>query len=190
MANAQCQPIIRGAVVSAIQLANNAASMLETGHPEAARLFQFFFGHAPSRPVPWAGNRASGAIVAIRFRAVARALQSRGTLFRCNPACTVNASTCAGSECSPREPNVVELCQGFWNPPAGLHLAPQFFRGAVILHEMLHLLFTDFFHHPGHSSGDPVRRRDNAHCYEAFALRAAGHAADHVDVTACRTRPV
>src|SRR6266542_5361710 len=38
--------------------------------------------------------------------------------------------------------------------------------------------------------GDPEeRRRDNAHCYEAFALRTAGHGADPADVAACRARP-
>jgi hypothetical protein len=200
LAAGQCGPTIRLAINAAIQLAENASTKLEAAvaiepakrdadAKETARLFRFFFGHDPSRPVPWAGNKASGAVVAFRFRAVARGLRSRGTLFRCHPTCGANAQTCAGPECTPREPNVVELCPGFWTPPAGLHLSPQFFRAGVILHEMLHLLFTDFFHHPGHVSGDPVRRRDNAHCYEAFALRVAKHAADHVDVSNCVNLP-
>jgi len=67
--------------------------------------------------------------------------------------------------------------------------ASDVWAAGVILHEMLHLLFFEFFHHPGHPSGDPVRRRDNAHCYEAFALRVAGHAAEPGDVTACWNQP-
>jgi hypothetical protein len=49
---------------------------------------------------------------------------------------------------------------------------------------MLHLLYIEFVRH------DPKeRRRNDAHCYEAFAMRVAGHAAAKSDVTRCRTRP-
>lgn len=197
---AQCRTVLRQALVAAISLAENGATKLEAALSvpannrdadmrETVRLFRFFFGHDPSRPVPWAGNKASGAIAAFRFRAVANGLRARGTVFRCDPGCTNVAQVCASPECTPREPNVVTLCPPFWSPPAGLRVSAQFFRGAVILHEMLHLLFPTFFHHPGHVSGDPERRRDNAFCYEAFALRVARHAADHVNVTNCRARP-
>jgi hypothetical protein len=197
----RCGIVVREAVVAAISLAENAATKLDAtlsvapinrdaDMKETVRLFRFFFGHDPSRPVPWAGNKASGAVVAVRFRAVAHGFRTRGTVFHCDPTCTANATTCASPQCTPPVPNVVNLCPAFWNPPAGLHVSAQFFRGGVVLHEMLHLLFPTFFHHPDHSSGDPVRRRDNAHCYEAFALRVAKHGADHVDVTNCRSEPV
>jgi hypothetical protein len=182
----QCRNILRRAIHDAIFLAANATSKLEANprDPSTVRKFRFFFGHDPSRPVPWAGNMESGASVAHRFRKVAEALQGRGTLYRCG-------CPGAGPEVRARtnarvEPNAVNLCARFWNPPPGLRLSHRFFRAGVILHEMLHLLYHEFFHHPGHPSGDPVRRRDNAHCYETFALRVAGRAADPSDVTACR----
>ena len=192
----QCQGVLRQAIRSAIFLANNAASKLERASKvatrtagqddETIRLYRFFFGHDPSRPVPWAGNQESGLVVAHRYRKAAEALLSRNTLYRCGcPGArpTVNAQTNAAAEA-----NVIKLCTNFWNPPAGMRLSKHAFRAGVIMHEMLHLLYHEFFHHPGHPSGDPVRRRDEPHCYEAFALRIAGHAADPSDVRACRNR--
>ena len=195
---ARCLTVLRQAILSAIQLASNAEralkQVLEPGprarskeDEETVRLFRAFFGHDPSRPVPWAGNQASGASVAYRFRKVAEALQGRGTLYRCGcPGAGANivAQTNAGAE-----PNVIELCPQFWNPPAGLRLSDRFFRAGTLIHEMLHLLFHEFFHHQGHPSGDPERRRDNSNCYESFALRVAGHAADPSAVRQCRVRP-
>jgi hypothetical protein len=204
----QCRAVLRQAVIEAIKLANNAASKIDTAtktepgkrSAEAKRtadLFRFFFGHDPTRPVPWAGNRASGASVAYRFRAVAKALQKggRNTTFRClntRANCAADDFTC----CSPgdnawvrppggagAEPNVVNLCAAFWTPRAGLRGLPApYYRAGVLVHEMLHLLFIDFLRHtpPG---------RPNAHCYEAFALRLAGFGADPVDVCQCRGTP-
>ena len=192
----QCRNVLRHAIRASINIASNAASKLEAASKlsgrtsprddETVRLFRFFFGHDPSRPVPWAGNRESGLIVAQRFRKAAEALQSWGILYRCGcpgAGAEVRARTNAAIA-----PNVINLCPRFWNPPPGLRLANRYFRAGVILHETLHLLYHEFFHHPGHPSGDPVRRRDEPHCYEAFALRVAGHAADPTDVTQCRAR--
>jgi hypothetical protein len=189
VAAGQCRAVLRQAITAAISLANNAASKLEASprHAETVRLFRFFFGHDPSRQVPWAGNKESGASVAQRLRKVAEALQGRGTLYHCGcPGAgpEVRARTNAATE-----PNVINLCPRFWNPPAGLHVSNRFFRAGVLLHEMLHLLYHEFFHHAGHPSGDPERRRDNAHCYEAFTMRVAGHAADPSDVNQCTARP-
>jgi hypothetical protein len=192
----QCRNVLRQAIRASIFLASNAASRLELASKAEGRVsprdddlvrkFHFFFGHDPSRPVPWAGNKVSGLVVAHRYRKAAEALQGRGTLYRCG---------CPGAGPGVRaitnwdaEHNVINLCPIFWNPPPGLHLSNRYFRAGVILHEMLHLLYHEFFHHPGHPSGDPARRRDEPHCYEAFALRAAGHAADPSDVTSCRAR--
>lgn len=58
--------------------------------------------------------------------------------------------------------------------------------------EMLHLIYGEFFRHirvPPNPDDPQERRRDNAHCYEAFALRAAGHTPDRCDICRCRRRP-
>lgn len=69
VAAGQCVAVLRQAIIEAIRLANNAASKLEPSQRDAetketARLSKGFFGHDPTRPVAWAGNKASGAIVA------------------------------------------------------------------------------------------------------------------------------
>jgi hypothetical protein len=179
---------VRQAIVDAIGLARSAATALESTPPsrDTTRLFRAFFGHDPSWPVPWAGNRPSGLTVAHRFHRCAEELAGGRTVtYRCvNCASTTNARTNAAAD-----PSLIMLCPRFFNRPAGLPLGNQFFRAGVVLHEMLHLLYHQFFHHPGHPSGDPVRRRDNAHCYEAFALRLAGHASEPGDVAACWNQP-
>lgn len=190
VAAAQCRNVLRRAILDAINLANNAASKLEARPVDAAtvRHFRFFFGHDPSRPVPWAGNRPSGDIVAQRFRTVARQLRTRGTLYLCGcPGAGpgVNART--------RRPytlNTVRLCARFWRlgQPGFLAvgLDPKWVRAGIILHEMLHVYFGQFFRHHPH---DPERRRDNAHCYEAFGLQVARHAPEQSDIKKCRRRP-
>src|SRR5215216_90015 len=76
---AECRRVVRQAISEAIKMAENAASRLENAvkpgardkeAQETARLFTFFFGHDPSRLVPWANNKPSGANVAERFRLV------------------------------------------------------------------------------------------------------------------------
>jgi hypothetical protein len=186
----RCRAVVRQANVDAIELARNAAMALESTPPsrETTRLFRAFFGHDPSRPVPWAGNRPSGLIVAHRFRRCAEELAGGRTMtYRCVTNCRPkdNARTNAA-----REPSVIRLCPRFFNRRTSCPLGNQFFRGGVVLHEMLHLLYHQFFHHAGrHRSGDPERRRDNAHCYEAFALQLAGHVAEPGDVAGCCRRP-
>jgi hypothetical protein len=57
---------------------------------------------------------------------------------------------------------------------------------------MLHLLYRGFFRHfavPPHPDDPQERRRDNAHCYEAFALQVASHPPSPTDLSRCRTRP-
>jgi hypothetical protein len=200
IAAGQCRAVLRQAIIEAIKLANNAASKVDAATKlepskryaetkKTAALFKFFFGHDPTRPVPWAGNAASGVSVAFRFRAVAKELGGgRRIVFRClptRPDCAAADLTCCSTDSNAwvnqaTVPNVVHLCASFWNPPAGLRglPAPQY-RAAIIIHEMLHLLFQDFLLHtpPG---------RPDAHCYEAFALRVAGFGADPFDVRQCR----
>lgn len=188
VAAAQCRTIVWRAAADAIRLCINAANKLEAQDAPTSAHFLRIFGHPPSRPVPWAGNRSSGATVAHRLRKVAEALHGRVVHFRCTcpgaPAGT-NARTNAAVE-----RNVINLCARFWNrADAGLPLSNRFFRAGVVLHEMLHLLYHEFFHHAGHPSGDPERHRDNSHCYEAFALLANGHTPEQGDLDACAARP-
>jgi hypothetical protein len=184
---AQCRNTVYVAAREAIRLCVSAASKLDTRDGATVNHFVRSFGHDPSRPVPWGGNRASGAIVAYRLRKVAEGLHGRVVHFRCvgpGARAPVNARTNWQAE-----PNVINLCARFWNPPAALPLPVLSFRGGVILHEMLHLLFHSFFHHAGHPSGDPERHRDNSHCYEAFTLLADGKRPEQGDLDACARRP-
>ena len=174
----RCRPILGQAIRDAIQVALTAATKLEASpvDAETARKFQFFFGQPPTRPVPWANNRPSGLVVAQRYRAVARALREPG-IFRCGcpgaPA-TANAAT--------RPNGDILLCTSFWAEPK------QFIRAGIVLHEAFHRYFWSFMSHR-QGARDPIeRRRDNAHCYEAFALRAADHGVDLSDVRGCRRR--
>ena len=176
-----------------------------------AGFFITFFGHDPRTPVSWADNMASGDSVARRLEAVARELRGsakggRTITFRvcagCGPGIEPNngndccrngkrAGTCQNTTACPHPtPNVITLCPPFWNPPAQRGLPPEGFRGGVILHEMLHILYTNFFHHhypPGSSTTE--RRRNNAHCFRAFALRATGYGQDNDAISGCTDRP-
>jgi hypothetical protein len=189
---------VRQAIFEAINLANNAAdklaapTMIEPGKRDpikdkvaiqTANFFRAFFCHDPTRRVPWDDNDKSGVSVAKRFRAVAKNLggpEARRITFRCDPAC----DPCTRAHTNQHdEPDVINLCALFWNPPPAMPgLPPEGFRGGVILHEMLHVLYTDFFHHDANE-----HRRNNAHCFRAFALRAKGYGQDQVATVGCAT---
>ncbi len=186
---AQCRAVLRQAIREAIKLADNAAGKLEARDPGVVKFFRFFFNHPPNRPIPWAGGEESATSVAKRFRAVAKALQKggRNTTFHCLPTaagCADNDLTCCSTTANAwvnpaGEANTLNLCAGFWTPPAGLRGLPApYYRAGVIIHEMLHLLYRDFLLHGV--------RRANAHCYEAFALRVAGFGVDPIDICMCR----
>jgi hypothetical protein len=180
LTEAEFNGIVRQAVIEAIRLANNAADKLEVVTPETARLYRFFFCHDPSRPVPWAGNEASGSIVAKRFRAVAKELGGgRRIVFRCDPNCPGDIR---GFTNVHGQPNVIGLCAPFWNPPLQAGLPPEGFRAGVILHEMFHLLLT-----MRHDQNE--KRTNNAHCLRAFALRALGYGQDNLRIGACTGDP-
>jgi hypothetical protein len=194
--------IVRQAISEAIKLAITAASKLDAAvvfgprtkdAEETTRLFKFFFCHDPRLPVPWADNMASGASVADRFRKVARELGGsakggRTITFRFCPDCEDDVRAHTNQE---NEPNVINLCAPFWNPPPGLRgLPPEVFRGGTILHEMLHVLYTDFFHHSyPPDSRTTERKRNNAYCYKAFALRVGRYGQDNDVVSGCTDRP-
>jgi hypothetical protein len=72
-----------GNVVNSDKLTKDAANLEEVVRRKVG-LDKGFFGHDPTWPVSWAGNKASSAIVAHRFRMVARGLGGgRRMLFRC-----------------------------------------------------------------------------------------------------------
>lgn len=178
---AHCDATLRRAILDAIAIANNAVRRLTaaTIDSETRRLFTFFLGHDPSRPVPWANNEQSRVTVAKRLRTCARELGGgRWTRYRCG---------CPGLDPElrawVRSPIEVSLCPRFWGASPQAGLSARFFRAGVILHEMLHQLYFEFVLH-----NENERRRNNAHCYEALALRLAGHAADASDVQQCRER--
>jgi OmpA family len=194
VAAGQCRNILLWAIRDAIHLAANTASKLEANprDPKTVSIFLKLFGHDPSRRVPWAENKESGAIVAWRLRKVAQELGGgRRTLYRCGcpgAAPTVNARTVSPTE--------VLLCPRFWKLgqpgflPAGQD--PRWIRAGTILHEMLHQLFGEFFRHfrvPPHPDDPQERRRDNAHCYEAFALLVDGRTPSQSDINRCKARP-
>ena len=195
-----CIGIVRRAIQDAIWLAENAAEQLTARDDEAVRLFRSFFGD-PERLVPWANNRPAADLVAGRFRAVGRGFRTRVPHIRC-AVVGPGAEQCAGENAFalprsvptatlPLPRNTIHLCPPFWSvAPAGT--VSRFWRAAILLHEMLHLLFWEFFGHQANlpRAGDPEeRRRDNSHCYEAFALRVAKQGADPNDVTVCNERP-
>ena len=199
---AACPPqaanIVRRAIQDAIRLAQNAASKLTARDVEAIRLFRFFFGD-PERPIPWANHRRAADLVAHRFQTVADGFRSRVPHIRCATAADADCGATVAFVVPRRAPtaaiplprNTISLCPPFWGAaPAGT--VPRFWRAATLLHEMLHLLFSNFFGHQVNlpRPGDPEeRRRDNSNCYESFALRVAGHGADATAVTDCRGRP-
>ena len=196
----ECRAVVGRAIRDAIFLAESAATKLEARDNEAVRLFRFFFGD-PSRPVPWADNRQAADLVAFRYRAVADGFRKRVPHIRCGTVAAGDCGATANAYTRPRHAptptipfphNTIVLCPPFWGPsPPGTDV--ESWRSAILLHEMLHLLFWEFFGHQVNlpRPGDPEeRRRDNAHCYEAFALRVAKHGADPADVTACTNRPM
>lgn len=196
---AGCRAAIRAAVREAIRLANNAANKLEAAiavppasrdadAQRTAKRFKFFFRHDPAHAIKWAGHEESGVSVAKRFRAVAKELDcGRRVVFHCRPTrvpCADTDLTCCPADVnawfSTDVRNGVNLCDGFWNPPADLPegLPVRSFRAGIIIHEMLHMLFEHL--------RDVGQGRIRAACYEGFALRAAGIPADQFDVCQCR----
>jgi hypothetical protein len=174
-----CQNVLRRAILDAGQLALNAARKLEANprDPRTINEFRRFFDHEPSLPSPWLGIRDSGSRFARRFRAVAEALRSAGTLYRCDTCTGIREDPPAGAVLDAHAIaiplNEVVLCPSFW----GL---PRFLQAGVIVHEMFHLRFDPCF---GHDTCET--KRTSAYCYEAFALRVAGHSPEKLVIDRC-----
>ena len=179
------QNVLLTAILDAIDLASNAAKRLQQG--TTGGLFKLCFGDEPT--ASWEPNMQAGTIVARRFRKVAAALQGGNTLYKCVSSCP--------SLCDPPDPmvmcdhdlnalailceNEVRLCPLFWQ-------LPPFLKAGVILHEMFHLCFgltCAWFQHDGKE-----RERNNAYCYQAFALKVKGHNPDLTTLNKCKaTKP-
>jgi hypothetical protein len=174
---AQCRQVLRTAIRDAIALGSGAVTALE-GTPSArtVRIFRDTFGHPPSRPVPWAGGRSSGATLARRYRLAINALLRGGTSYICDPTLPYNGWT------DPDHPSRVLLGPTFWTQN-------RMDRGATILHEMMHQYYIEFIKHnaPGWTR---EHRRNNAHCLTNFALQIRGLTVPPLYLTSCTDRPV
>jgi len=172
---AQCRQILRTAIRDAIGLGSGAAAALEvTPTARTVRIFRGTFGHPPSRPVPWAGGRSSGATLARRYRLAINALLRGGTAYICDPTLPANARTV--------NPSRVLLGPTFWTQN-------RMDRAATILHEMMHQYYIEFILHnvPGWTK---EHRRNNAYCLANFALQIRGLTVPPEYLTRCTDRPV
>ncbi|MCK6620984.1 MAG: hypothetical protein HUU32_05915 [Calditrichaceae bacterium] len=182
---AKCSRILQRAICQAIRLAAKAADMLKhPRNPVIDLMFHQVFGHSASQAIPWAGNSEPGDIVAWRFWQVEQALRQQTTFYRCD-SCTTTTSD------DPPAGSIVDvhalafpatkevwLCPSFWR-------LPEFQKAAVILHEMLHLVFSPLFDH-----GPNERKNTNAYCYEVFALRVNGRTPEQIAVNKCISSPI
>jgi hypothetical protein len=175
---------LRSAVALAVRVANEAARRLRARpvDAEARRLFAHFFGTSPEHRVPWA-TRTAGDLVAYRFELVARELAGgRIVHYTC---VTGNVGECASAPGSSTiavtmGPSAVTLCDGFWAPGRTVTN-----MAGTLLHEGMHAVMGDLFDHAV-ASGIAECRRDNARCFQAFALRLAGHGVSSDIRTRCR----
>ena len=215
-------------ILAAINLANRAAWRLEDAlglRPKSQTpaqtqatlaLFHQVFGQAASDPWEIPGQPGhtmkAGAMVAQRFRTVARELTTRDTIYRCvsvNRCLTIKKNPCdipggsgspsgglgeinPGVVCHPTDTVVIDaaamalLCRNeVWLCPPFWQLK-NFWQEGTIVHEMLHLCFgltCAWFQHD-----QKERKRNSANCYEVFATDGAGFA-DPASVTACTNTP-
>ena len=168
-------------ILGAVDLAKKAASTLKKPlQKDTIDKFRKIFGESPGDlwKLPWAPRQkmSAGDIVAQRFRTVEQELRTRETIYRC-----VSASRCQPGPAEPAHPtetivrdtiawavlckDEVWLCPRFWQ------LKREEQEGTV-LHEMFHLCFgltCAWFQHDSKE-----RKKNSAHCYEAFALSVAG----------------
>ena len=215
-------------ILGAIKLANHAAFRLEDAlglRPKSQSpsqnqatfaLFHQVFGQAASEPweIPGQPGRTmkAGAMVAQRFRTIARELATRDTIYRCvsvarcltmkNSPCSSDAPTASSNGgklgdpspglCHPTDTVVTDaaamalLCKNeVWLCPPFWQLKNLWQEGTIV-HEMLHLCFgltCAWFQHD-----QKEKKRNSANCYEVFATNGPAFA-DPASVTACTNTP-
>ncbi len=171
-AAADCRAILARAVRDAIVLAENAVTRIRTRHAPSMTIFRTFFGD-PNRNIAIASKSAAD-LVGVRYQYAINGFRRRVPHFRCSAlgGCNgfIDPRQSLGATANPLPSNTIFVCPPFWG------LAPHL-RAGVLLHEMMHLIFHTFLIHGA--------RLANAHCYEAFALRVAGHTVDPTDVACC-----
>ena len=187
-ANRQRQQRFRAALQMAISVAENAARQLSPPRGrrisrQAHDLFVDLFGTQPNHRPAWADRTAAG-LVAHRYRMVARELAG-GRRFR------YTCVTGAVGDCAPSAPgrvvlaattgkSAITLCDAFFGP--GRTIAQM---AGTILHEGMHAVYQDLFDHAV-ARGIAECRRDNARCFQSFALRLRGIAVKADILNRCR----
>ena len=178
----------RAALRLAISIARTSASRLMAPRidDQARRLFIHFFGTRPEHRPAWATRTAAG-LVAHRFSMVARALAG-GRRFRYT--CVSGAvGDCAPSPgfvviAATTGKSAVTLCDAFFAPGRSISQ-----MAGTLLHEGMHAVYQDLFFHAV-ARGIAECRRDNARCFQAFALRLRGFGAEADIHTGCRRTAV
>ena len=209
-------------ILGAINLANKAADRLEKKPMSTAtvKLFQQVFGQLPTDQWELPGQPTktmqASAMVAQRFRTVAKELERRDTLYRCVPDSQCHLSRGSGPQCytdrlgiipEVRQPTV-ELAPKSCHPTDTMVidavaiallckntvlLCPQFwqqpkkeFQEGTILHEMFHLCFGLTCAWFQHDQKE--RKRNGANCYEVFAVSGVT-TPEASSVAACNATP-
>lgn len=186
--NAQRRQQFRAALRLAIALAREAAAKLtaRTVDTQTRNLFIHFFGTRPDHRPPWAAPRTAAQLVAHRYTMVARELAG-GRRFR------YTCVTGAVGDCAPSRPGNVVIAAT--TGKSAISLCDAFFTGrridqmaGTLIHEGMHAVYWDLFDHAV-ARGIAECRRDNARCFQAFALRLRGFGVEADIRTRCRRTP-
>jgi hypothetical protein len=195
--SAQRRQRFRAALRLAIALAREAAAKLTAPSldTQTRNLFIHFFGTQPDRRPPWAAPRTAAQLVAHRYTMVARELAG-GRRFR------YTCQAGAVGACEPSQPGNVVIAAT--TAKSAITLCDHFFDGrrvdqmaGTIIHEGMHAVYWDLFDHSvprgipsrPHRDGTAECRRDNARCFQGFALRLRGFGAEADIRDGCRRTP-
>jgi hypothetical protein len=98
--------------------------------------------------------------------------------------CGGATGTCAGTRAITMGKSAVTLCDDFWGPNRSLAD-----MAGTLLHEGMHAVYWDLFDHSV-APGIAECRRDNARCFQGFALRLGGFGAANDIRSGCRRTPL
>lgn len=175
----------RAALRLAISIARTAAARLTAPRIDnrTRDLFIHFFGTRPDHRPSWATRTAAG-LVAHRYTMVARELAG-GRRFRytCVSGTVGDCATSAPGRvvvAATTGKSAVTLCDAFFAPGRSISQ-----MAGTLLHEGMHAVYQDLFFHAV-ARGIAECRRDNARCFQAFALRVRGFGVESDIRTRCR----
>jgi hypothetical protein len=186
--NAQRRQRFRAALRLAITLAREAAARLTAPSIDnrTRDLFIHFFGSRPEHRPPWAAPRTAAGLVAHRYTMVARELAG-GRRFR------YTCVTGPVGDCMPSRPGLVVIANTTGR--SAISLCDAFFDGrridqmaGTLIHEGMHAVYQELFFHAVRR-GIAECRRDNARCFQGFALRLRGFGAEADIRNGCRRTP-